>query len=234
MKNGELKELIVWCFEEMKMKIDYTILQFDNISLKTRHGAKLRGFFANNYKAEEVMHNHKGDKLVFKYPKVQYKIIDNIPIVCGIQNGANILSKIGFEIDQINIEGKEIQVLQKHILKKTVEFGVTNDYIKYKFVTPWVALNQKNVTQYKLAKEIEREELLKKILVGNILSMAKGLNYTVDKKICVWLNVDNINVNFKNIKMSAFVGFFKVNFEIPDYFGLGKSVSRGFGTIVHV
>jgi hypothetical protein len=31
--------------------------------------------------------------------------------------------------------------------------------------------------------------------------------------------------------MTGFKGMFAVNFELPDYIGLGKSVSRGFGTI---
>ena len=29
--------------------------------------------------------------------------------------------------------------------------------------------------------------------------------------------------------MLGFLGTFSVNFEIPDYWGIGKSVSRGFG-----
>jgi CRISPR/Cas system CMR-associated protein Cmr1 (group 7 of RAMP superfamily) len=32
--------------------------------------------------------------------------------------------------------------------------------------------------------------------------------------------------------MLGFLGTFSVNFEIPDYWGIGKSVSRGFGTII--
>ncbi|MCD6152972.1 MAG: hypothetical protein J7J07_03575, partial [Syntrophobacterales bacterium] len=31
--------------------------------------------------------------------------------------------------------------------------------------------------------------------------------------------------------MLGFLGAFSVNFEIPDYWGIGKSVSRGFGTV---
>jgi hypothetical protein len=34
--------------------------------------------------------------------------------------------------------------------------------------------------------------------------------------------------------MLGFLGTFSVNFEIPDYWGIGKSVSRGFGTVMKV
>ena len=33
------------------------------------------------------------------------------------------------------------------------------------------------------------------------------------------------------VPMLGFIGTFSVNFEIPDYWGVGKSVSRGFGTV---
>jgi hypothetical protein len=38
----------------------------------------------------------------------------------------------------------------------------------------------------------------------------------------------------KDTPMLGFLGTFSVNFEIPDYWGIGKSVSRGFGTVKRV
>ena len=34
--------------------------------------------------------------------------------------------------------------------------------------------------------------------------------------------------------MLGFLGAFSVNFAIPDYWGIGKSVSRGFGTVIRI
>ncbi len=34
--------------------------------------------------------------------------------------------------------------------------------------------------------------------------------------------------------MIGFVGTFRINFHIPDHAGLGKSVSRGFGTVERI
>ena len=78
---------------------------------------------------------------------------------------------------------------------------------------------------------MEKEEILQRILIGNIISMSKGFNYTVEEKIKCWLNLQSTYVNIKGLKHVGFVGEFKVNFNIPDYFGLGKNVSKGFGTI---
>jgi hypothetical protein len=48
----------------------------------------------------------------------------------------------------------------------------------------------------------------------------------------VEIDLKEIKVNFKNERMTAFYGSFKINFSFPDYFGIGKSVSRGFGTLL--
>jgi hypothetical protein len=80
----------------------------------------------------------------------------------------------------------------------------------------------------------ERTSILKKVLTGNILSMAKGLGYWVDKPIETFIKLRPVEVNYKDKKMVGFKGGFMVNFVIPDHLGLGKSVARGFGTVARV
>lgn len=43
-----------------------------------------------------------------------------------------------------------------------------------------------------------------------------------------------VKTSLKGTPMLGFLGDFSVNFEIPDYWGIGKSVSRGFGTVKRV
>ena len=84
----------------------------------------------------------------------------------------------------------------------------------------------------KLGSWAKRKVLLEKILVGNIISMSKGLGYTVPGPIEVnILKLREVNTSLKGNPMLGFMGEFEVNFEIPDYLGIGKSVSRGFGTV---
>jgi hypothetical protein len=42
------------------------------------------------------------------------------------------------------------------------------------------------------------------------------------------------DTSLKGMPMLGFLGSFSVNFVIPDYWGIGKSVSRGFGTVKRV
>jgi hypothetical protein len=39
---------------------------------------------------------------------------------------------------------------------------------------------------------------------------------------------------FKDKKMIAFTGRFSSNSFLPDYTGIGKAVSRGFGTVMQI
>ena len=77
--------------------------------------------------------------------------------------------------------------------------------------------------------------MLEKILVGNIISMSKGLRYTVQDPIQAnIIKIKEVRTSLKGTPMLGFLGTFSVNFYIPDYWGIGKSVSRGFGTVKRV
>lgn len=216
------------------MELNICRLELLNVKMKQRDSEKIRGYLGNKYEELDILHNHKEDKFIYRYPKVQYKVINEKPIIIGIDEGANVITNIGIKDDELVIGKKSINTFEKKISISNDEYGVTKDYIKYKFLSPWIALNQKNINNYINSNEMEKEEILKKILIGNIISMSKGLNYTVEDQVKCWINLDKIQVNIKDIKHIGFVGEFKVNFNIPDYFGVGKNVSKGFGTIKKV
>lgn len=213
------------------MKLNICRLELLNIKMKPRDSEKIRGYLGHKYEELDILHNHKNNKFIYRYPKVQYKIINNKPIILGINDGANIITNIGINDDMLIIGDKSINTFEKKISINNNEYGISYDYIKYEFLSPWVALNQKNIDIYRNCSDMEKEEMLKKILIGNIISMSKGLNYTVSDEVKCWVNLKKVDVNIKNIKHTGFMGEFKVNFSIPDYLGLGKNVSKGFGTI---
>ena len=213
------------------MKLNICRLELLNIKMKPRDSEKIRGYLGHKYEELDILYNHKNNKFIYRYPKVQYKIINNKPIILGINDGANIITNIGINDDMLIIGDKSINTFEKKISINNNEYGISADYIKYEFLSPWVALNQKNIDIYRNCSDMEKEEMLKKILIGNIISMSKGLNYTVSDEVKCWVNLKKVDVNIKNIKHTGFMGEFKVNFSIPDYLGLGKNVSKGFGTI---
>ena len=79
-----------------------------------------------------------------------------------------------------------------------------------------------------------RISFLENILIGNLLSFAKGVNINIQNQIdCKLLSMDEPRITtVKGVKMMAFDVEFKSNLSLPDYMGLGKHVSIGYGTIV--
>lgn len=207
-------------------------LKLNGADIKSREIPKLRGFLANKFPEHLELHNHLDDKKYkYGYPLVQYKVIKGTPTILAINNAALTIYNIMDKFEKVNIESKSIDVHGKYFTMDKYVFGISDKMIRYKFTSPWMALNQENFSKYVKSNEDDKRELLMKILTGNLLSMSKYLNYRIEEKIYVDLDVEPVYVNYKNGKMMAFKGNFNANFFIPDYVGLGKSVSRGFGVV---
>lgn len=51
-------------------------------------GRRLRGFFASGREEESLLHNHGGGgRDVYRYPRVQYKIVRGTPTVVALEGG---------------------------------------------------------------------------------------------------------------------------------------------------
>jgi hypothetical protein len=216
------------------MKVKTLVFDFACEEFIKGMGDKLRGYFANKFEEYVLIHHHlQNNKVLYKSPLIQFKILDGKPFVLGINEGADILQKIHTDIDYLKMGQKEYQIKEKKIVLRTEVFVEAGSLIRYSFLTPWLALNEKNYEKYqRLGSWGRKKELLEKILIGNIISMSKSLGYTVPAPIEANIqNLKEVPAFLKGTPMLGFLGTFSVNFEIPDYWGIGKSVSRGFGTI---
>lgn len=216
------------------MQINQTIIRFPEIKLKTRDAHKLRGYFGNLFKENSaLLHNHFEDgSLRYKYPLVQYKVVNNVPLLLGLNEGGELLISLFLKISELNIDGVVFPVYHKNIENKKIEVAMFEDLFTYEFKTLWMGLNQKNHKIYIEGNNAERKFLLKKILTANILSFFKGIDYHANEKIMLTAELNEKKTKFKDKNMIAFTGCFTTNVMLPDFIGLGKSVSRGFGCIV--
>lgn len=197
----------------------------------------LRGAISHLNKDNVLFHQHEKDEyLVYKYPLIQYKIIEGRGVIVGLDKGAVAAAKLNLIQKHLNLENAEYIVEQQVMSFSTPCLGINDRGEKYKLLFPWLALNEKNYEKYqRVGSRTKKKVLLEKILIGNILSMSKSLGYTVHAPIKVKnLNLKEKKTSLKGTPMLGFLGTFSVNFEIPDYWGIGKSVSRGFGTVKKV
>lgn len=195
--------------------------------------AKLRGYIANKYKHYPILHHHIEEAgYLYTYPQIQYKQIGGTPIILGIEEGVEILKKISDDLTELKLGKSKYEVESIQMTQMNAEFGPCRENHHYKFITHWLALNPANYERYKGMNDWkEKKEFLNGILVGNILSMCKSLDYVVTSKLYVHSRLDDEKIEFKGVPVIGFIGEFRVNFQIPEFFGLGKGVSQGFGVV---
>jgi len=200
-------------------------LYFNNIRLKPSQVHKLRGYVGNTFKNHDLIHNHDLTtvKVIYRYPLIQFKLIDNVPAIISItERAVDVFGEIFMKMDYIHIDGCDIPVHEKNLKVDDVDFGFSDETFMYEFASPWIGLNQKNFISFKtIQTEMERNILLKRIFIGNILSMAKYLDVRLEKdqKIKVDQKLNTQKVTLKGRRMMGFRGLFKTNFIIPDYLG---------------
>ncbi|MFA5397166.1 MAG: CRISPR-associated endonuclease Cas6 [Methanogenium sp.] len=212
------------------MEIKWTKLQYPTINLQMTDATCLRGYFANKYIDHDILHNHTSKGYSYRYPLVQYKLIDGIPTIIGLQLGADEVVNLGLAEELISIANSKYMIDNVTIETNYTEIGLTSKPYEYKFITPWLALNQENISKYK--NIVDSDTLLRHILIQNIIQFAKSSQYQVPDTIIVEFDdIVEVETHLKGVSMLGFMGSFKVNFKLPDLVGLGKSASRGFGTI---
>lgn len=215
------------------------ILRFDNLRLSRKEISMLRGCIGRLYQEHDQIHNHREDgSLFYRYPLVQFKTVNRIPMIVAVtQEAIEILMKIFADLREIRLGERSIPISRKDFSIQDIELGFSTEMIVYKFDSLWLGLNEKNYQTYReMSDWCERKELLARMLCNNILSFAKGLDCRLapDERISVELNIKPIITKMKGTELTGFTGMFKTNFIIPDFLGIGKSVSRGFGTVIKV
>jgi len=214
-------------------EILFTKITFPNITLDRRDGHKLRGFFGNYFKEHSpLLHNHFDDgQLRFSYPLVQYKVVEGVPMLVGINEGAELLIELFLQMKTLNLYGMEIPIFSKNIESRQLETGLSKQLHSYRFGSLWMALNKNNYSDYCRSNEMRQAEILQRVLIGNILSFWKGIGYTATETLMVMPSTREKQTRFKDQEMLAFEGGFVANAVLPELVGIGKSVSRGFGVL---
>jgi hypothetical protein len=210
-----------------RIKICHAILDFD--PEKNVTPVQLRGFLAHLFTNIPEFHHHSDNS--YHYPLIQYKRIDKKLAVIGIGGFADVVFEKMSNLDHITTQDQKIPLTNIE-LQNSIYFP-KEVKSKYKFASPWIALNKENYSKYTSLEKKDQRQFLEKILVGNILSMLKGMEIFVDYIITVKINsCKSITTTAHQNKFAGFFCDWISNITIPEYCGLGKSISKGFGVVI--
>lgn len=182
-----------------------------------------------------AFHNHLNDnRFQYSYPLIQYKQINRRPAIVCVDEGVDEIHKF-FENSNwdLEISGRVLNMKIERLQMNQFTMQVWDKQFEYT-IDNWLALNQENYKRYQQIESlVERVQFLEGILKANILSFAKGIDWTVESPVEIRIkDIPNTRtVTLKQQKVLAFNLIFTTNVFIPNYIGLGKSVSLGFGVV---
>ncbi len=193
--------------------------------------AKLRGFLGSLFVDDTEFHHHS--ERSYHYPLIQYKRVNGELMIIGLQDYARVLMNKMSIVDSISTKHGSFKVNSQEISLLT--WLVRNTSCCYDFASPWLPLNEVNYSAFKDLSLEKQKAFLEKILVGNTLSCLKGLGIFVNYRVESYLvSFHSYAVRAHGNPFEAFSARFFLNVDLPDFIGLGKSVSKGFGTIRRV
>ena len=181
-----------------------------------------------------LFHNHDEQAGGFRYayPLIQYKRVQNRAALVCLEEGVHEIHAFfqGRPIE-LMIGNRRISPEVEHLHLNEVTLQAWDTMFSYR-LSNWLALKPEHYREFQSkTDEADRDRFLCSILRGNILSMAKGLGWYVDREIKVnMLHRSPMRLlPFKDTRLSAFDIRFESNVWLPKYVGLGKGGALGFG-----
>lgn len=186
--------------------------------------------------ANVLFHNHlEEDRLRYAYPLIQYKRIGGKAAMVCVGEGTEAIGEFfaGCNFD-VCFGDKEVTLEVESVKAERCLVQLWDTMFTYR-IRKWLPLNQENHEKYLAMESLaDKFAMLERMLTGNILSFAKGVDIHFEKQVeCKITAIEEPRfVTYKGVKMMAFDAEFKSNVSLPDFVGLGKGVSLGMGTVV--
>ena len=194
---------------------------------------QVKGVFMKQFSEEKIVPFLDGKlRNKYLYPRVQVKILNEQIYIIGIKEGVEPVISLVDNVKSFNFGNITINIDKYEIEENIDQFKVTERLFRYKFITPWIALNKSTGGKYRFLSDHEKPLFLNKLLGQNLLFIAKELGEEIKTKIYTKVIVgNNMPEKIDDNGWGAFSGEFKTNFILPNYTGMGNGITRGYGTL---
>lgn len=191
----------------------------------------------------DLFHNHDNEKGGYHYrlPLIQYKQDHGHPMLVCLNEGIEELHHFFSQPDwTLSLNGRPAPVRIRKLNVQQFSLGIHERPLRY-HIRQWIALNEDNYATYiRLSGAVERLALLQQILQNQLVGLLFQLGYAApedndDPAQRVTVRIQQLKeerwVDYKRVKMLAFSLEFTCNVALPDYVGLGKGCSTGWGVV---
>ena len=195
---------------------------------------QVKGSIMKNYPKSEIVPMLNGSyRKKYLYPRVQVKILNEKIYFLGIAEGVSAVKSLIDNFSTLDF-GNITFKIKDIIIDENGLFDQSYDINRYKFVTPWIALNRTNIKKFSKTPSSEKRKFLCELLTRNLIFLTSEFKINFDEKILTDIELNGKSLsNFKENRDFGFEGSFSTNFILPDFIGLGNGITRGYGSIKH-
>ena len=182
-----------------------------------------------------LFHNHDEQGLRYAYPLIQYKVLDGKAGIVATGEGIDQLAELlVVGRHELTVGHQHMTLEVEQVLPLQYQLQVWDQLWHYR-VLRWLPLNSEHYRQYQSLESLpQRVAMLQDIMRGNILAMGKGLGVRFDRRVEVLLTgLDQPRlVRVKGTQVMSFNAQMRCNVNIPQFLGLGKHSSLGYGVVI--
>tara|TARA_B100001996_G_scaffold348055_1_gene305987 strand:+ start:262 stop:1248 length:987 start_codon:yes stop_codon:yes gene_type:complete len=194
---------------------------------------QVKGVFMKQYPDEPIISMVNGtNREKYLYPRVQVKILNEQIFIIGLNEGVEPVLSLKEQIQTLDFGNISFNVVESDSELLKNQFQMTDKLIHYRFITPWVALNQSTGNKFRKIKNQEKIKFLNTLLAQNLIFIIKEFGTVLDEKVYIKVIVPSLFPKAVDEKRwGSFNGEFKTNVFLPSYIGIGNGLTRGYGTI---
>ena len=184
-----------------------------------------------------LFHGHLPDGLRYSYPLIQYKKLGEYATVVALQEAVPQLAELLLENTvsiKLRLGRRMVSASLSDVFRQNIDMSVSTAMRTFE-ISRWLPLNQENYDAYCTMDSLaDKLAFLENLLLGNILSFAKGVGVFFEEQVRVSIVyiLSTGTFKYKGVEMLGFDIQFRTNVRLPEFIGLGKGVSLGFGTIM--
>ena len=195
---------------------------------------QVKGVIMDTFPDEEIVPMLNGQyRDRFLYPRVQVKILNEQIYLVGVKEGVDPILSVVEKMEALDFGNITFEVSDSEKELHDDHFQPIERLIRYRFITPWVALNQTTGGRYRfLPNAAERVHYLNRLLGQNIVFLAREMDIKLEENLFTKVALNSLFPKpVDESGWGAFTGEFRTNFLLPNYMGIGNGITRGYGAL---
>lgn len=208
-----------------RLHINFTEAPINSLSPRN-----LRGAIVKVFPDKPLLHQHKEEGFVYRYPLIHYRCTRHQAALVGFHEGGRLLAKLPLLNKELYLGNKKTVIEGIETAFSMEKIDIVNKLIRYRFITPWLSLNQEIFQLYKDMDKVKQAYERDRLAVANLLMALRGLRVQATEQIYAAFQLRRVvSCKYKDQTFMGFLGTLSTNIDMPDDIAIGKAVSHGYG-----